>query len=153
MEDLYSTRQIASICKQTLRSVNKLLKEGTLPSEHVNDRVYVTRSSLRLYMISAGVDLSRLPQAAVEAAAERAAANKPQAANPTTTAMTKHVAGLESYVRELRTKLFYRDLYRVADRLRSSAMECDKIEAENQVMKRRWDAETERHLAALSGMK
>jgi hypothetical protein len=49
--------------------------------------------------------------------------------------------------------LFYRDGFRTADRLHITDKERDAIEIENTASKRRWDAETERLLSAIAGMK
>lgn len=154
MEDMYSPRQVASICKETLRGINKWLKDGKLTGVYDSRGcVHIDRESLRLFMISMAMDLSRLPQSAAAVAATRAVAVKAGIPIPTLVAAEKRIVALEAYVKELRTKLFYRDGYRAADRLHISDAEREKIELENIAAKRRWDVETDRQLAALAGLK
>jgi hypothetical protein len=99
------------------------------------------------------MDLARLPQAAEVAAAKRDADARAAVVSPEVQAVLRRVAVLEAYVRELRTKLFYRDMHKVADRLRVTDQERDAIEVENTAAKRRWDADTDKLLAAIAGMK
>lgn len=153
-QDLYTARQVASICKVTLRRVTKWLKDGDISGVYSKDgQVHLTREALRLFMVSRAMDLSRLPQAAEVTAAKRAAEAQAATVTPEVQAALRRVAALETYVKELRTKLFYRDGYRAVERLRVTDQERDAIETENAAAKRRWDVETERQLAAIAGMK
>lgn len=152
-QDLYTQRQVASICKVTLRRVTKWLKDGEITGVYSSDgHVQLSREALRLFMVAKAMDLSRLPQAAEVAAAKRAAEAKAAVVPPEVQAALRRVAALEAYVRELRTKLFYRDGYRAVERLRVTDLERDAIELENIAAKRRWDVETDRQLAAIAGM-
>lgn len=153
-QDLYTARQVASICKVTLRRVLKWLKDGEIAGEYTqDDSVLLSREPLRAFMVARGTDMARLPQAAEVAAAKRMAEARAAAVTPDVQVVLRRVAALEAYVRELRTKLFYRDMHKVADRLRATEAERLAIELENTAMKRRWDADTDRQLAAIAGIK
>jgi len=152
-QDLYTLRQVASICKVTLRRVNRWLSDGDITGISQAGQMYLTRESLRLFMVARAMDVSRLPQAAEVVAARRDAEAKAAIVLPESQAVLRRVAALEAYVRDLRTKLFYRDGFRTADRLHITDKERDAIEIENTAAKRRWDAETERLLSAIAGMK
>ncbi len=152
-QDLYTLRQVASICKVTLRRVNRWLSDGDITGIAQAGQMYLTRERLRLFMVSRAMDVSRLPQAAEVVAARRDAEAKAAIAPPEVQAVLRRVAALETYVRDLRTKLFYRDGFKAADRLLITDKERDAIEIENTASKRRWDAETERLLSAIAGMK
>lgn len=152
-QDLYTLRQVASICKVTLRRVNRWLSDGDITGIAQAGQMYLTRERLRLFMVSRAMDVSRLPQAAEVVAARRDAEAKAAIAPPEVQAVLRRVAALETYVRDLRTKLFYRDGFKAADRLLITDKERDAIEIENTASKRRWDAETERLLSASAGMK
>ena len=72
--DLYTARQVASICKVTLRRVHKWLNDGDVTGAYTSDgQTSITRESLRIYMVAKAMDLTRLPQAAEVTAAKRAA--------------------------------------------------------------------------------
>jgi len=144
--DSYSPRQVASICKVTLREINRWMRQGKLLCRYSGDEEpYVPREELRVFMIEEGMDLTRLPRAYVVPEEQPPAAVIP----PEVDALERRVKMLERYVKDLREKLFYRDGYRLADRLRISDAERTRIEAENQAAKRRWDAATDKQLAAL----
>lgn len=152
--DLYTARQVASICRVTLRRVNKWLSDGDITGTYTSEgQPQLTRESLRLFMVAKAMDLSRLPPAAEVTAAKRAAEAKAAIVPPEVQAVLRRVAALEAYVRELRTKMFYRDAYKVANRLFVTDQERDAVEVENTAAKRRWDVETDRQLAAIAGMK
>ena len=152
--DLYTARQVASICRVTLRRVNKWLNDGDVTGTYTSDgQPYLTRESLRLFMVAKAMDLTRLPPAAEATAAKRAAEARAAIVPPEVQAVLRRVAALETYIRELRTKIFYRDAYKVANRLRVTDQERDAVEIENTAAKRRWDVETDRQLAAIAGMK
>jgi len=153
-QDVYTSRQVASICKVTLRRVNKWLRDGELVGMYSKDgRAFLARETLRLFMLSKAMDLSRLPQAAEVTAAQRVAETQAAIVPPAVHAAMRRVAALEAYVRELRTKLFYRDAYKAVERLRVTDQERDAIEVENTAARRRWDVETDRQLSAIAGMK
>lgn len=153
-QDLYTARQVASICKVTLRRVLKWLKDGEIIGEYTqDDSVLLSREALRAFMVAKGMDMARLPQAAEVTAAKRMAEAKAATVSPDVQVVLRRVAALETYVKELRTKLFYRDGYRAVDRLRITDQERDAIETENAAAKRRWDTETDRQLTAIAGMK
>ena len=152
--DLYTARQVASICKVTLRRVHKWLNDGDVTGAYTSDgQTSITRESLRIYMVAKAMDLTRLPQAAEVTAAKRAADARAAIISPEVQVLLRRVAALEAYVRELRTKLFYRDIHKVADRFRVTDQERDAIEIENTAAKRRWDVDTDKLLAAIAGMK
>ena len=157
-KDVYTVRQVAMICDVSVRVVNSWLLADKLQKALTDDdSVWIERESLRGFMVREEMPLGRLPPCVAAASTDKAntidrgiGPNTQEAERVNT---SKQVSLLEAYVRELRSKLFYRDGWRGASSIYATLADREKVEAENAAAKKRWDAETERKLLIFAGSK